>query len=120
MSIWLNWLSSCILTPMLEFLDMWYGLSLCQWSRVRAQGANSLLTQTEGNMYCFQHNQGDSALEPYPMSITTKFSQIISILFYTSFYVIFFPPGIIITLCGLLFHLWIAKAFLPLWSNLLA
>jgi hypothetical protein len=49
------------------------------------------------------------ALEPYGINIPTKFAQTISMMFYTAFYSIFFPPGIIFTLIGLAFHYWIGK-----------
>jgi len=60
-----------------------------------------------------------SALEPYAINIPTKFAQTIAILLYTSFYAIFFPPGIIFTLVGLLFHYWIGKVSLSAYTQYL-
>lgn len=51
MFVWLNWLCICFLTPLFEFFDMWYWMAICSWSKVRGQGANSLLSQIEANMY---------------------------------------------------------------------
>ena len=99
MTVWVNWLCLCLLNPLLELFDVWYGIQLYLWSKIKKQGRESLLTQLEANI----------AMEPYQLSMTTKFSQILNIMFYTSFYVILFPPGIIITLCGLLAQYWLSK-----------
>ncbi len=108
MSVWLNWLCICFLSPIFELLDIWYWIEMCSWSRIRGEGNSSLLTQQEANMYSsvFSYSR---ALEPYQLRMTTKFAQVISILYYTAFYVILFPPGIVITIFGLLFQYWVTK-----------
>ncbi len=99
MSVWLNWLCICFVTPLFEIFDVWYWIYQCRWSNIRKEGVNSLYTQQEANI----------ALEPYEVSMTYKFAQAISIMFYTAFYVIIFPPGIIITIAGLIFQYWLSK-----------
>lgn len=99
MSVWMNWLCICILTPLMELFDVVYLFSLFKWSRLRGQKENCTLTQQEANI----------ALEPYEVSMISKFSQTINMMFYTAFYVIFFPPGILITLAGLILQYWVSK-----------
>ena len=99
MSVWVNWLCICLLSPLMELFDFWYILRLYSWMKVKREGKESLLTQHEANI----------ALEPYTVSMTTKFAQSISIMFYTSFYILLFPPGIIITIVGYIVQYWLTK-----------
>ena len=102
MSIFTNWLFICFLDPVLEIFDVSYILSRIIQKFTKCRGAKSKLTQQEANI----------ALEPYELNVVAKFSQILNIIFYTSFYVILFPPGILVTILGYLFQYWVTKALL--------
>eukprot|EP00826_Nyctotherus_ovalis_P041923 TRINITY_DN4272_c0_g2_i2.p1 TRINITY_DN4272_c0_g2~~TRINITY_DN4272_c0_g2_i2.p1 ORF type:complete len:393 (+),score=77.26 TRINITY_DN4272_c0_g2_i2:47-1180(+) len=102
MTVLTNWLFICFLNPVLEIFDVWYIFSWVMWKLTKSKGDKSPLTQQEANI----------ELEPYELSVVTKFSQMLNIMFYTSFYVILFPPGIIITILGYLFQYWVSKALL--------
>ena len=102
MTIWMNWLFICFLDPLLEFFDIFYMLYLLKWWWIKRKGPNSELTQLQAN----------EAANPYEMSIVNKFAQIINIMLYTSFYIILFPPGIIITTFGLIVQYWLTKYLL--------
>ena len=99
MSVWLNWLCICLLNPLMELFDVFYFLRCYKWSKIKQEGKDSMLTQREANI----------ALEPYSVSMTTKFAQTISIMFYTSFYALLFPPGILITIAGYFVQYWVSK-----------
>eukprot|EP00826_Nyctotherus_ovalis_P064033 TRINITY_DN9389_c0_g1_i3.p1 TRINITY_DN9389_c0_g1~~TRINITY_DN9389_c0_g1_i3.p1 ORF type:complete len:832 (-),score=219.91 TRINITY_DN9389_c0_g1_i3:124-2619(-) len=98
-TIWMNWLFVCFFNPFLEIFDPWYLLACASWYLVKSKGANSTLTQREANI----------ALEPYEISIVTKYAQLMNIMFYTSFYAFFFPPGIVITIAGIFINYWVSK-----------
>jgi len=99
MTIWLNWLCICFLNPIFDVFDIWYWMDMCKWSRIKKEGENCLLTQREANI----------ALEPYQIYLPTKFAQTINIMFYTAFYMILFPAGIIITIAGYFIQYWLTK-----------
>eukprot|EP00826_Nyctotherus_ovalis_P041054 TRINITY_DN4095_c0_g1_i9.p1 TRINITY_DN4095_c0_g1~~TRINITY_DN4095_c0_g1_i9.p1 ORF type:complete len:874 (+),score=261.88 TRINITY_DN4095_c0_g1_i9:376-2997(+) len=102
MTVWTNWLFICFLNPVLEVFDVWYIFAWVMWKWTKSKGEESTLTQHEANI----------ALEPYEVSVVTKFSQMINIIFYTSFYVILFPFGILITILGFLFQYWVSKVLM--------
>ena len=99
MTVFTNWLFLCFLTPMMELVDVSYILFLIQWKLARNKGFKSTLTQRQAN----------EEAGPYEMDIVTRFSQIANIMFYTAFYILIFPPGILITILGLLFQYWVCK-----------
>jgi len=101
-TIWMNWLFVCLFGPLLEVLDPLYILSCITWKLTKKQGSNSTLTQREANI----------ALEPYAINVVTKYSQLMNIMFYTSFYLIFFPPGILITILGIFINYWVSKCLM--------
>eukprot|EP00826_Nyctotherus_ovalis_P064034 TRINITY_DN9389_c0_g1_i5.p1 TRINITY_DN9389_c0_g1~~TRINITY_DN9389_c0_g1_i5.p1 ORF type:complete len:836 (-),score=227.73 TRINITY_DN9389_c0_g1_i5:82-2589(-) len=98
-TIWMNWLFICFFNPLLEVFDPWYLLACAKWSITKRQGSKSTLTQREANI----------ALEPYEISVVTKYAQIMNIMFYTSFYAIFFPPGIVVSIVGIFINYWVSK-----------
>jgi len=102
MTVGTNWLFICFLNPILEVFDVFYIFSWVKWKYIKSQGSQSKLTQYEANI----------ASGPYELNVITRFSQMINIIFFTSFYVILFPPGIIITILGYLFQYWVSKVLM--------
>ena len=99
MSVWMNWLCICILSPILELFNVGYLLKMIQWALIRSKKSKSILTQREANI----------ELEPYEISMISKYSETINIMLYTAFYLLLFPPGILITLAGLFIQYWVTK-----------
>ena len=102
MTVWMNWLFLCFLTPIMDIIDIGYLISLLRWKIIKSQKSKCLLTQRQAN----------ELAGPYEMDIVTKFSQMSNIMLYTSFYITILPYGICITLVGLFFEYWITKILL--------
>jgi hypothetical protein len=49
------------------------------------------------------------ALEPLVVNIPSKYAQTLCIMFYTSFYSLLFPPGVLLTIAGLIVDYWVEK-----------
>jgi len=98
-SVWMNWLFICILNPILEVFNIKYLLSFLKWKLIRFKGSSSTLTQLEANI----------ALEPHHVDVITQFSCVINIMFYTAFYTLLYPPGVAITILGLILQYWVSK-----------
>lgn len=99
MTVCTNWALICIVDPLTEVFDVWYLVAKLKWWLVKRKGSESTLTQREANV----------ALEPCEVSMVTKYAELMNIMFYTSFYALLFPPGILITAVGLGLHYWVTK-----------
>ena len=43
------------------------------------------------------------------VNIPSKYAQTLCIMFYTSFYALLFPPGVLIAIAGFIVDYWVAK-----------
>lgn len=98
-TIWMNWLSLAMVSPILAFIDPVNLFRMFKIWREKRTGENCELTQREAN----------KMMEPMEVYFPALYAQVGALMFYTSFYILIFPPGIIITIVGLFAYYWVQK-----------
>jgi hypothetical protein len=97
-----TWLSISFAQPVIEIFNpfgIMNRIKKCWFSR---KGENSKLNQMEGNQKFL----------PPPVNMPKKYAEILLIIFYTAFYILLFPPGIVLTVIGIGFNYWVDKVII--------
>ena len=103
-TIWINWVLVAILPPIIEIVNPLYLLNKLKilWLECCSDEEQSDLAQIDAN----------KLFEGIAISLVDKYAELISLLFFTAFYISFIPIASVITIIGLILFYFVNKYLL--------